>query len=68
MELAALILIALASATAASVLAFMVGRCGRRLPIDGVLPHVVQSARFCPERDWAPPAQEPAGPSWPQAD
>ena len=68
MELAAIILVALACATATSVLAFIVGRCGRRLPIDGVLPRVVQSARFCPEKDWTRSAQEPTGPSWPNAD
>jgi hypothetical protein len=68
MELAAIILVALACATATSVLAFMVGRCGRKLPIDRALPRVVQSARFCPEKDRRRPAPEPAGPSWPNAD
>jgi len=68
MALAAFILIAFACTTATSVLAFMVGRCGRKLPIDGALPHVVQSARFCPEKDWTRPAPEPARPSWPNAD
>ena len=63
MELAAIILVALACATATSVLAFMVGRCGRKLPIDGVLPRVVHSARFSPEQDRPRPAPEPAGPS-----
>jgi hypothetical protein len=51
MELAAIILLALACATAMSILAFMVGRCGRKLPIDGALPSVVHSARFSPEKD-----------------
>jgi hypothetical protein len=68
MELAAIILLALACATAMSILAFMVGRCGRKLPIDGALPGVVHSARFSPEKDWTRPAPEPAGPSWPNAD
>jgi hypothetical protein len=67
MELAAIMLVALACATAMSVLAFMIGRCGRKLPIDGVLPRVVHSARFSPEKDWTRPAPEPAGPSWPNA-
>jgi hypothetical protein len=51
MELAFIILLALASSTAMSVLAFMVGRCGRKLPIDGMLPHVVHCARFGPEAE-----------------
>jgi hypothetical protein len=51
MQLAIITLIALASATAMSVLAFMIGRCGRKLPIDGTLPRVVCSARFSPEAD-----------------
>ncbi len=68
MELAVIILLALACATATSVFAFMVGRCGRKLPIDGALPSVVHSARFSPEKDWTRPAPEPAGPSWPNAD
>jgi hypothetical protein len=42
MELAVVILSALACSTAMSILAFMVGRCGRKLPIDGMLPRVVQ--------------------------
>jgi hypothetical protein len=67
MELAAIILVALACATAMSVLAFMVGRCGRKLPIDGALPRVVHRARFSPEKDRPRPAPEPAGPSWPTA-
>jgi hypothetical protein len=32
-----------------SCIAFLVGRCGRRLPVDGMLPRVVTSARFGPE-------------------
>ena len=46
MELAVIILFALASSAAMSILAFMIGRCARRLPIDGTLPRVVCSARF----------------------
>jgi hypothetical protein len=61
-------LIALICATAMSVLAFMIGRCGRKLPIDGMLPRVVYSARFSPEPDRPCPAPEPARPSWPAAD
>ena len=29
-----------------SSIAFLVGRCSRRLPVDGMLPRVVHSARF----------------------
>jgi len=46
-----------------SILAFMVGRCGRKLPIDGMLPRVVYSARFNPEKDKPRPAPEPARPT-----
>jgi hypothetical protein len=39
---------------ALSVVAFLVGRCGRKLPIDGALPRVVHSVRFRPDNDhWA---------------
>jgi hypothetical protein len=68
MDLAAITLIALACSTAMSILAFMVGRCGRKLPIDGMLPRVVHSARFSPETDSEHPAPEPGRPHWPHAD
>jgi hypothetical protein len=51
MELAVITLFALACATTMSILAFMVGRCGRKLPIDGMLPRVVHSARFNSEKE-----------------
>jgi hypothetical protein len=51
MELAVITLIALACSTVMSILAFMIGRCGRKLPIDGMLPRVVCSARFSPVAD-----------------
>jgi hypothetical protein len=57
MQLAIISLIALACATAMSALAYMIGRCGRKLPIDGMLPRVVYSARFTPgqpDRDSEP--------------
>ena len=38
---------------------FLVGRCGRRLPVDGQLPQVVGSARF------ARGYQEPGVPAHP---
>ena len=38
MELAVITLVALACSITMSVLAFMVGRCARKLPIDGMLP------------------------------
>jgi len=31
---------------ALSTVAFMVGRCGRRLPVDGILPRTVHSTRW----------------------
>jgi hypothetical protein len=68
MELAVIIAFALACSIATSILAFMVGRCGRKLPIDGMLPLVVHSARLSPEEDRPRPAPEPATPSWPYAD
>ena len=67
MELAVITLIALACSTAMSILAFMIGRCGRKLPIDGMLPRVAYSARFSPVADRPRPAPEPARPSWPSA-
>jgi len=36
---------------ALSVVTFLVGRCGRKLPIDNALPRVVRSIRFSPEND-----------------
>jgi hypothetical protein len=68
MELAVITLIALACSTAMSTLAFMIGRCGRKLPIDGMLPRVAYSARFTPEADRPRPAPEPARPIWPPTD
>ena len=68
MELAVITLLALACTAVMSVLAFMIGRCGRKLPIDGMLPRVVHSARFSPEKDRPRSAPEPARPSWPHSD
>ena len=68
MELAFITLVALVCSAVMSIFAFMVGRCGRKLPIDGMLPRVVHGARFSPEKDRPPPAPEPARPSWPYAD
>jgi hypothetical protein len=68
MELAVIILVALTCSAAMSILAFMVGRCGRKLPIDEILPSVVHSARFSPKKDRPHPAPEPARPSWPSTD
>ena len=67
MELAVIILVALACSTAMSILAFMVGRCGRRLPIDGMLPRVVYGARFHPEKQGLRLASEPTRSNWPDA-
>jgi hypothetical protein len=55
MKLAAIALFALACSTAMTILAFMIGRCARRLPIDGTLPRVVHSARFSPDKAGPPP-------------
>lgn len=68
MEVAVVTLSALASSTVMSILAFMIGRCGRKLPIDGMLPRVVHSARFNPGKGKPSPAPEPASPGWPDAD
>lgn len=68
MEIAAIILVALACSAVTSTLAFMIGRCARKLPIDETLPRVVHSARFSPDKDRPRPAPEPARPSWPHAD
>jgi hypothetical protein len=46
MEFVLIILIALSGSASMSILAFMDGRCGRKLPVDGALPRVVHSARF----------------------
>jgi hypothetical protein len=67
MELAVVTLLALACSTALSILAFMVGRCSRKLPIDGMLPRVVYSARFSPDNDRPRSAPEPTRSNWPQA-
>ena len=65
MELAVIAILTLACSAVMSILAFMIGRCGRKLPIDGMLPRVVHSARFSPEADREHPAPEPSGPNWP---
>jgi hypothetical protein len=62
MELTITIVFAVACSTVMSIVAFMVGRCGRKLPIDGMLPRVVHSARFSPEKDRPPYAPEPSEP------
>ena len=66
MEVAVIILVAIACSTAMSLLAFMVGRCGRKLPIDGMLPRIAYSARFSPED--GPRLPDPTRPNWPNAD
>jgi hypothetical protein len=62
MEFAVIILVALACSTTMSILAFMVGRCGRKLPVDGMLPRVVYNAQFSPEKDRRRPASDVARP------
>ncbi len=68
MEFAVIIVIALACSATMSTLAFMVGRCGRRLPIDGMLPRVVCSARFSHDKERPRPAPEATTPGWPHTD
>jgi hypothetical protein len=65
MELAVIALLTLACSAVMSILAFMIGRCGRKLPIDGMLPRVVRSARFSPEKDRSRPRQNPQHPPGP---
>jgi hypothetical protein len=65
MELAIITLFNLACSAAMSILAFMIGRCARKLPIDGTLSHVVHSARFSLECDRKYPAPGSAGSNWP---
>jgi hypothetical protein len=50
---------------AASAIAFLVGRCGRRLPIDGQLPQVVRTARFGCEGGQPCATTQATKPSWP---
>jgi hypothetical protein len=68
MELALITLSALVCSTTMSILAFMIGRCARKLPIDGMLPRVVHSARFSPERNRPRSAPESSTPGWPESD
>jgi len=67
MDLVIITFFALACSAAMSIVAFMVGRCGKRLPVDGMLPRVVHSARFGQEKDGPPPMPEPVEPGWPHA-
>ena len=50
-----------------SIVAFLVGRCGRRLPIDGMVPRVVHSARWGSEGDRMCATPDATRPSWPNA-
>lgn len=63
MELAIIALLAFACSAVMSTLAFMIGRCSRKLPIDGMLPRVVHSARFRPDKDTLRHVPEPARPT-----
>lgn len=64
MDLVIITCFAFACSAAMSIVAFMVGRCGKRLPVDGMLPRVVHSARFGPEKDGRT-RPEPIEPNWP---
>jgi hypothetical protein len=68
MDLAIITFSAFACSAAMSIVAFMVGRCSRRLPVDGMLPRVVHSARFGQEKGGPPSMPEPEEPNWPHAD
>jgi hypothetical protein len=48
-----------------SAVTFLVGRCGRRLPIDGTLPRIVHSARFDSADNGSGTCSGSAGPQWP---
>jgi len=68
MDLALITIFALACSTTMSILAFMIGRSARKLPIDGTLPRIVHSARFSPERNTPHPAPESSTSGWPRSD
>jgi hypothetical protein len=58
-------LLLLGCSTVLSVVAFLVGRCGRRLPVDGTLPRVVRSARFDRADDCSGTVLDGRSPRWP---
>lgn len=58
-------LLLLGCSTVLSAVTFLVGRCGRRLPIDGMLPRVVQSARFDSEDGCPGTLSGSSRPEWP---
>ena len=60
-------LLLLGCSTVLSVVTFLVGRCGRRLPIDDMLPRVVQSARFGSEDHCSRTISGDSCPRWPRA-
>jgi hypothetical protein len=67
MAMVTCILFAFVCSLALSIVAFMVGRCGRRLPIDGMLPRAVHSARWGSEDDRARATPDATRPKWPNA-
>jgi hypothetical protein len=52
MALVMCMLFGLACSLALSIVAFLIGRCGRRLPIDDMLPRAVHSARWGPDEGY----------------
>jgi hypothetical protein len=66
MDLVVFTFFALTCSAAMSIVAFMIGRCGRRFPVDGMLPRVVHSARFGQQED-GHSMPEPTEPHWPHA-
>jgi hypothetical protein len=65
MDIAIYAFFTIACSISLSAVAFLVGRCGRRLPIDGMLPRVVHSARFGPQDEPEHAAAGTQGPGWP---
>jgi hypothetical protein len=66
MDFVVITFLGFACLAAISIVAFMVGRCSRRLPVDAMLPRVVHTARFGDE-EGGPLMPEPAEPHWPHA-
>jgi hypothetical protein len=60
-------LLLLGCSTVLSVVTFLVGRCGRRLPVDDTLPRVVHSARFGSEDDCPSTVSGRPSPRWPHS-
>jgi hypothetical protein len=62
MDLLMITFFAIVCSVAMSIVAFMVGRRGRRFPVDAMLPRVVYSARFVQENEGPSPNVGTHGP------